>query len=176
MTYNIKNTIVRLAEIASSMVDANEAQKASPEEVLSGLQNVAAELESIMGSIPAGQTSEPAAPKPAQAPQPIKKEQNPSQVAKLEHQLKILQAKIDESERKEIATKYAELYDENQFTAKYDEVMNSTEPNSVWTAKTEAIEQFAKDSDLTSYKPAKSQSFSYQKTARLVGAKEMRSL
>ena len=174
MNYNIKNTIVRLAEIASSMVDANEAQKASPEEVLAGLQNVASELENIMDSIPAQQTSEPAAPAPAKAPAP--KKENPSQVAKLEHQLKILQAKIDEADRKEIATKYAELYDESQFTAKYDEVMNSTEPNSVWTAKTEAIAQFAKDSNLETYRPQKSASFSYQRTARLVSPKEMRSL
>jgi len=74
-------------------------------------------------------------------------------------------------DRSAIAKKYAE---------KYDEVMNSEDSNQTWTAKIEAIEKFANESDGTPVRHASSQSFSYQKTAKLakkLGSTEhMRSL
>jgi len=172
MTFKIRDTIVRLAEIGADMVDANENRKASPEEVLQDLERVAQELESIMASIPAQENSEPEAPV-AQPP-------NPSQVAKLEKEVATLTAKLTLQDKEKIATRYAELFDQNKYAEKYDEVMNSEDSNSVWTAKIEAIEKFANESDGTPVRHASSQSFSYQKTAKLakrLGSTEhMRSL
>ncbi len=160
MTYKDLRIIAqKLAEIGSEMVDANESRKASPEEVLQSLEQIAVDLESVMSSIPAQENSEPMAPDA----QP----KNPSQVAKLEREVSTLTAKLSLQEREKLATLYAELYPENKFADKYDEAIKSEESNDSLTAKILAIEKFANESDSLPVRHAQTQSFSYQKMAKL---------
>lgn len=137
-----------LIKVANDMVDVTE-QKASPEDVLSALQEIISQLEAVAESIPAEQA-------PVEQPEEQGVEGLKTEVAQLK-------AKIAEKEREEIATQYASLFSESQHTAKADEVIKSDKSNAYWLAKIDGINEYAKSTEVQSHQ---AKSFSYQKVAK----------
>ena len=138
--FNAKTYVDSLVKIANDMVDMTNEQateKASPEEVLQGLEGVISALEQIASSIPAEQT-------PTEEPQP-EQSQGPLQAKLNESNQKIAElTKIVESQQREkLADEYSELFDSSLKTAKYDEVLKSEKTIDQITTELNAIKTFA---------------------------------
>lgn len=162
----IQETVNSLVKIAQDMVDmTNEhaQEKASPEDVLQGLEGVIAALTEIASSIPAEQTPEEA---PAQSPEAPT--QGPLEAKLKESNVKIaeLTEKINAQERKVLAEERADLYPDSIKTAKFDEVLNSEKTNEQIKVETDAIREFNEVNE-TSQKSGKTTGFtSYTKVAK----------
>lgn len=153
-----KAVFANLTKVANDMVDvaapdAESAGTAGPQEVVDALSAIIGELETISAAIPAEPSQGEEGGVPAKAPVEAPKE--PEVVAKLNSQIAELTMKVENSERKEVALKYAELYSDVKVKqAKYDEVMASKEKPDFWIAKITAVEDFQKDTGQTQYRPA----------------------
>ena len=163
MTSKINDTIVSLVKIAEQMIDNADAPKtASPEEVLNGLEAIIAQLEQVASSIPAesGQMQEQ-----TQTPQePTKPD---GKMAELEKKIKDLSTQLESKDREEVASQYASLYTDSRVAQKkYEEVMKSNESVEVLRNKLNAIEEFAENNNVNIPRHAKSETFSYVRTAQ----------
>jgi hypothetical protein len=163
--FNAKDTVDSLVKIAQDMVDmTNEhaQEKASPEEVLQGLEAVISQLQAIAAAVPAENAETPGEQPPVEAQGPL--------AAKLaESQTKIaeLETKLNANERKVIAEERASLYPDPIKAAKLDEVLKSEKTNEQLKVETDAIREFSEINE-TSQKSGKSNSGfqSYTKTAK----------
>ena len=177
---NSKVILASLTKLANDMIGISEEMPqdatgaAGPQEVVDALADVVKEIEVITQAIPADSSGEVEAPAaavseaPAAAPavlDPTKAaieedEEEDEDQKKLAKQVKQLQAELDSIKRAELASKYANLFnDVKTKQAKYDEVLSSKEPTLTWIAKIESIEQYNKTEGASiGYKPAKTES------------------
>ena len=82
-------------------------------------------------------------------------EENQNTIKSLKARLDELESEKSARERQDVATAYSELFLPHQRKAKFDEVINSQEPTSVWEDRITTIEEF---NGGNSVKPAKTQS------------------
>ncbi len=171
-----KNLHAKLVKVANDMLDVAAAPApepgaeasagtAGPQEVVDALEVVIDELEQVSEAIPAEPSNagpevvEPAVEDPTGEPQveepvadPAVEEEEP----KLAKQVKDLTAQLDAINRKDVATLYAELFNEPKVQqAKFDEVIASKESTKLWTAKINSIEQYKQNEGASTTKIAK---------------------
>ena len=170
-----KSLYAKMVKVAQDLLDVaenipaptpeqSEAGTAGPQEVVDAIEVVIDELEQISEAVPA----EPAGgeevvdpnqvkPEVEQPTEPIPK-QIPEEDPKHAKQVKELTARLEAKDREELASKYAELFDEPKIQkAKYDEVISSKEENSIWTAKIDSIEQYKQNEGASTTKYAKAE-------------------
>jgi hypothetical protein len=157
------------------MLKAAQEGSATPQDVIEVLDSVVDQLAEIRQEIPGGAAASPeeggeqapAAAPPSEEPETEEEEVPPKKkVAKTDNSIAIKQAKeiaelkarLDEAEayklakeREDVAETYADIFPEAVQQAKYDEVINSTEPIAVWETKIAALQEFTQNS----VKPAK---------------------
>ena len=162
---DIHSQLVKVAndmlEQAAAPVAPEAAGSAGPQEAVDALEGIINDLTSVQAAIPAEPSNavpeqgvEPSVEEPTvEAPVEKPVEEEP----KLAKELATVTAKLDKIERENIATQYAELFEEPKVQqAKYDEVIASDESLSIWTAKIDSIEQYKTNTGASSnYKPAK---------------------
>lgn len=163
---DIRNLYAKLVRVANDQLDIAAAQPApeegagtaGPQEVVDALEVVIDELEAVSEAIPAEPTNaEPEAEAEVEEPVEEPVEEVPEEEPKLAKRVRQLEAQLAEQEREKVATQFAELFEGQKIQqAKYDEVLNSKDSLSIWTAKIESIEQYKQNEGATSpYKPAK---------------------
>jgi hypothetical protein len=189
----------KLIKVAGTMLKTAQDGSATPQDVLEVLDSVVDQLGELRQEIPGG--SEQEQPEEKQAPIPQEKqpelpergakdstegkdsvaEQNAAQLAlknktfsmnaKVEDQIKSLQARLDEAEsykagkeREEVADQWSDNFPVAQQQARFDEVVNSTESLDTWRTRIETAQIFSKEN---SVRPAKTNSvWISQKTAK----------
>ena len=167
-----------LVKVAGSMLKAAQEGSATPQDVIEVLDSVVDQLAEIRQEIPGGAAASPEEGEgqaPAVAPPSGASEESEEEgeeippkkkVAKADSSIATKQAKeiaelkarLDEAEayklakeREDVAETYADIFPEAVQQAKYDEVINSTEPIAVWETKIAALQEFTQNS----VKPAK---------------------
>lgn len=169
-----------LVKVAGSMLKTAMDGSATPQDVIEVLDSVVEQLAEIRQEIPGGNAASPEegdeaetqAPAPTSAPAPEEDEEEDvppkKKVAKTDNSIAIKQAKeiselkarLDDAEayklakeREDVAESYADIFPEAVQQAKYDEVINSTEPLATWEIKIAALQEFNQNS----VRPAKNQ-------------------
>lgn len=151
-----KESIDSLLKIANDMVNLQDEaaeQKASPEDVLEALNAVISQLTAVAEALPVSESPEAQGAEP-EGPNP--------QVAQLQAQLDEVTQKLARKEKEELASKYAELFDEKEHATRFDEVMKSDKPAEIWTAKIEALEEVRGQLPQSQF----AKNFSYTKVAK----------
>jgi phage I-like protein len=171
---SINETIGSLVKIAGQMIDnADAPQTGTPEQVLSGLEAVIAQLEQISATIPADSQKQDVQPPVADQTTP---EQPDSKVAELQNQVNTLTQKLVAQEREKLAEEFSNLYSVTQKSnAKFNEIMDSKESIDILQAKLNAIKDFAETNNVPSSRHASS-SFSYVRTAKLTSGDRLHTL
>lgn len=177
-----------LVKVAGSMLKVAQEGSATPQDVIEVLDSVVDQLAEIRQEIPGGS----AAPEDGEEHEAPVEDENEEQVpprkvaktdpkvAELTTELSTLKARLDEAEayklakeREDVAERFAEIFPESVQQAKYDEVINSTEPLANFEIKIAALQEF----NHNSVKPAKStNTWIPSRTAKQVGSARLKFL
>lgn len=175
---NNSDFINSLVKIAEQMIDnADAPQKGSPEEVLSGIESIIQQLEQVAATIPAEPAQQPAAAAPSASSDQNQSPAQSAKIAELEkkvsHYAKILEAK----QREEIASEIASFYSDTRKAQQVrEEILNSKDSIEVLQAKLETISDYADKAGVAPSRTAKSETFSYVRTAKLDSGSHMHNL
>lgn len=170
----LQNQYNALVKVAGSMLKSAQEGSATPQDVIEVLDSVVDQLAEIRAEIPGGasapeeggeeatpEAAPVAAPEEAEEEVPEKKKPMDRAASLQAKEIASLKARLDEAEayklgkeREDVAETYADIFPESVQQAKFDEVINSTEPIAVWETKIAALQEFTSNS----VKPAKTQS------------------